>query len=235
MIILDDRLSTVAALIRRGSLVADVGCDHAYLSIWLVKNNIARHVIASDINDGPLYRAQKNIAAEGVADQITLRRCNGLSGIEQFNPDDIVIAGMGGEQIMSVVEEAHFLRKAGKRLILQPMTRPERLRRALCQMGYFIFDDVLTSSEGIIYQVICAEYGTFEGQNPFTPGEFLLGRHIIARRGDLFEKYLARQISITAARLSAKRSAGHECEDERLLLHELLSYQKRSPTVLMPR
>ncbi len=227
MIILDDRLRTIASFVRRGSLVADVGCDHAYLSIWLVKNNIARRVIASDINEKPLYKAQKNIAAEGVSELITLRHCSGLSGIEQNNPDDIIIAGMGGEQIISILEEARFLRKEGKRLILQPMTRPERLRLALIRMGFTIKDESLAAAEGWIYQIICAEYLEAPSKS-LTPAEYLLGKHIIARGGALFEKYLDRHINLTAARLSAKRNAKHECEDEQLLLHELISIQKRA-------
>lgn len=229
MIVLDDRLATIASFVRRGSLAADVGCDHAYLSIWLVKNNIARHVIASDISDGPLYRAQKNIAAEGAADRITLRRCDGLEGIAHFNPDDIIIAGMGGEQIVDILDAAPFTRSPGKRLILQPMTHPERLRHALERMRYVIRDEALTSDDGWIYQVICAESrgSGGGGYNPLTPGEFLLGRRIIERGGELFEKYLARQIDIVASRYTAKRSAGYACEDERQLLLELVSYQKR--------
>jgi tRNA (adenine22-N1)-methyltransferase len=230
MIVLDDRLATIASFVRRGSLAADVGCDHAYLSIWLVKNNIARHVIASDINEGPLYRAQKNIAAEGAGDRITLRRCDGLEGIDHFNPDDIIIAGMGGEQIVDIIEAAPFTRTPGKRLILQPMTHPERLRRAIVRMGYIIRDEKLTSDDGWTYQVICAESrgcGDDCRYNPLTPGEFLLGRRIIERGGKLFEKYLARQINIVASRYTAKRNAGYECEDERLLMLELISIQKR--------
>lgn len=230
MIVLDNRLATIASFVRRGSLAADVGCDHAYLSIWLVKNNIARHVIASDISDGPLYRAQKNIAAESAGDRITLRRCDGLEGIDHFNPDDIIIAGMGGEQIVDILEAAPFTRTPGKRLILQPMTRPERLRSALVRMGYVIRDEALASDDGWIYQVICAEsrgHADESGYNPLTQGEFLLGRRIIERGGELFLKYLARQIDIVASRYTAKRNAGYECEGERQLLLELVSYQKR--------
>ena len=233
MIVLDDRLGAVAAFVRRGSLVADIGCDHAYLSIWLVKNNVARHVIASDINEKPLYRAQKNIIAEGVSDLITLRRCSGLAGIEQFGPEDIIIAGMGGEQIVTVVEEASFVRRNGIRLILQPMTRPERLRRALCRLGFAIRNESLASADGWIYQIICAEYGD-GADRPLTPAEFLLGRHIIGRRGELFEKYLDRQINLTAARMSARRNAGQECEADSLLLHELISIRKRAPRIISP-
>lgn len=234
MIVLDDRLKTIASYVRRGSLAVDVGCDHAYLAIWLVKNNIARHVIASDVNEGPLYRAKKNIAAEGASERITVLRTDGLDGIAGHNPDDIIIAGMGGDLIASIIEEAHFLRKPGKRLILQPMTHPERVRRAVVRIGFTIIDESLTSDDGRIYQVICAESGVFavgEGYNPITPGEYLLGRRIIEKRGELFERYLSQQSSIVAARFGAKRNAGADSEDDRLLLHELAVLQRNAPPV----
>ena len=230
MVVLGDRLKAVASFVRRGSLAVDVGCDHAYLAIWLVKNNVARHVIASDINEGPLHRAIKNIASEGASDRITVLHTKGLDGIAQHDPDDIIVAGMGGDQIVGILEEAPFAREPGKRVILQPMTHPERVRRAIVRMGFIIRDEVLTSDEGRIYQVICAEGGVREygeGYNPITPGEYLLGRRIIEHRGELFERYLSEQTNIVATRFTAKRSAGVDCEDDRLLLHELVSIQRR--------
>lgn len=233
MIVLDDRLKAVASFVRRGSLAVDVGCDHAYLAIWLVKNNIARHVIASDANEGPLHRAKKNVAAEGASDRITLLRANGLQGIAEYDPDDIIIAGLGGDQITAILEEAPFVRAPGKRVVLQPMTHPERVRRALVRMRYVIRDETLTSDKGRIYQVICAEGESrlpCKGYNPITPGEFLIGRRIIEKRGELFDRYLAEQTNIVATRFTAKKNAGVDCEDDRLLLHELISIQRRAPS-----
>lgn len=232
MVVLSDRLKSVASFVRRGSLAVDVGCDHAYLAIWLVKNNIARHVIASDVNEGPLFRAMNNIAKEGVADRITVLRTRGLDGIAQYDPDDIIIAGMGADQIVEILMAVPFTRSHGKRVILQPMTKPERVRREIVRMGYVIRDEALTLDKGRIYQVICAEgggRGHGEGYNPITPGEYLLGRRIIERRGELFERYLAEQANIVATRFTAKKNAGADYEDDRILLHELIEIQRRAP------
>ena len=101
---LSPRLAAVASFVGTGS-VADIGTDHAQLPIWLVQNGRPR-ALASDINEGPCQRARVNIYQWGLHGKIKVKCCAGLDGIEDFSPDNIVIAGMGGELITSILAES---------------------------------------------------------------------------------------------------------------------------------
>lgn len=155
---LDARLLTCAGLVRKNSVVADIGSDHAYLPIYLVKNNICEKAIASDINEGPVKRAKMNIAISGLSQKITALRADGLDEAASFLPDDIVIAGMGGELICRILDRSQYIKNNNVRLILQPMTMCEVVRNYLAEKGFKIIDERLCTAENKSYQVICAEY-----------------------------------------------------------------------------
>ena len=134
---LSDRLLSCCQFVKPGDRVADVGCDHGYLGIYLLKNNIASHVIASDINEGPLNAAVFNSEKFGVRDRIQFFLSDGVRNIpREF--DTLVCAGMGGDTMISILEAAPWLKIDQYRLILQSQrTRPER-RRYLSENGWFI-------------------------------------------------------------------------------------------------
>ena len=91
---LSPRLSAAASFVREGSFIADVGTDHAYLPIALVKEGRAKGAVASDINEGPYLCATKNVHEHSLAEKISTVHCPGLSGIDKFSPTDILICGM---------------------------------------------------------------------------------------------------------------------------------------------
>ena len=124
----DARLLEAARLGRPGSAFADVGTDHAYLPIYLIKEGLSPRGLATDLRDGPVAAARRNLAAAGISDRVTVRKCDGLDGIGEFAPDDIYILGMGGELIRDILSRSDYVRRQGVRLILQPMTKPEELR-----------------------------------------------------------------------------------------------------------
>ena len=168
---LNSRLATAIPFVRQGSCFADVGTDHAHLPVYLVQSGIARRAIASDINEGPLARAKENIEEYGLADSISTVLCDGLSAFESYSPTDIAIFGMGGELIVRIIDEASWLKDASKgiRLILQPMTHPEKLREYLAGVGFNIVGESLSIDRGRIYQTLCAEYdGIIREQDAFT-------------------------------------------------------------------
>lgn len=158
MIKLDDRLAAVAALVRPGSRVADVGTDHAYLPVWLVENGICPSAIASDIGEGPLDSARHTVTAAYLTDRISLRLGDGLSRIEAAEVEDIVIAGMGGETIAAILDAAPFVQDRRLRLILQPMTRGEELRCWLLTHGFAVREEHLIRDKHHLYPVMAAEY-----------------------------------------------------------------------------
>ena len=121
----------------KGSLVADIGTDHAFLAIALRKTGTAKHVIACDINKGPLANAAENVN-KTKTDGITLRLSDGLANIKPNEVDVIVAAGMGGDVIASIISRAEWLKDSAKSLILQPMSSADALHEYLYNNGFEI-------------------------------------------------------------------------------------------------
>ena len=192
MIKIDDRLTQIASYIRSGKIAADVGTDHAYLPVWLMQNGKCHKVIASDINEGPCRKASKNVAEYRLSEKIEIIQTNGLHGIEVHTPDDIIIAGMGGELIWDIISASDYVKTNGVRLILQPMSKVLLLRKLLTENGFDIIDETLARADGRIYEIIYAEYtGNVETYNEI---ELLIGRKNIENGHVLFEKFVERKI-----------------------------------------
>lgn len=155
---LDKRLHTVASLVRRGSRVADVGTDHAYLPVWLVEEGVCPKAIASDIGEGPLAAARRTVEAAGLAHCIDLRLGDGLAPVAAGEVEDIAIAGMGGETIAAILEAAPWVKDPCLRLVLQPMSRAEDLRRWLLTNGFTVETERLVRDGRHLYPVMAARY-----------------------------------------------------------------------------
>jgi len=158
MITLDKRLSAVAALVRPGSRLADIGTDHAYLPVHLVQAGVCPSAIASDIGAGPLEAARHTVTAAGLTSEIALRLGDGLATVSVQEVDDIAIAGMGGETIVAILKAVSYIQDPRLRLILQPMTRAEDLRRWLITHGFSIIEEHLITKGRHLYPVLAAEY-----------------------------------------------------------------------------
>ncbi len=217
---LDCRLSAAAEYARPGAVFADIGTDHAYLPVSLCLRGTAPSGVASDLREGPCRRAAGNIEKAGLSDRISVVRADGLDGIERFSPEDIYILGMGGELIAAIIGRSEYAKKSGVRLILQPMTHPERLRAFLLGDGFEITDEKLVSDQAggpggsrggrgarsCIYQLICARY-TGERRIPQdTPEEaavLLLGKINIEKGGGLLSS-----LALSYARSREEEAAG---------------------------
>lgn len=158
MINLDKRLAAVASMVRRGSRVADIGTDHAYLPVYLVENGICPGGVAADIRQGPLDAACRTVTEAGLTDAIDLRLGDGLAPVAANEVDDIVIAGMGGETIVDILSAAAWVKDTRLRLVLQPMTRAEELRRWLLTNGFVIIEERLVKDGHRLYCVMTATY-----------------------------------------------------------------------------
>ena len=140
----------------KNSRVADVGTDHGYLAIELVKNSVASHVVASDLNSAPLDAAKKNIAAAGLSDFIETRLGDGLKVLREGEVDTICIAGIGGALIAEILNESPQVLKSTNQLILQPMNAIEKLQAWLINNNWYMADIELAEVGGIIYEIISA-------------------------------------------------------------------------------
>lgn len=155
---LSPRLALCAGLIRGGLPLCDVGADHAYLSIWLLKTGRVPRALASDVNPGPLETAAANARRYGVEDRLTLRQSDGLREIKPAEAEDFVIAGMGGELILRIVEEAPWLRDPGKHLVLQPMSSARDLRLGLKRLHFEVTAEEAVMDGGRSYTAFSARY-----------------------------------------------------------------------------
>ena len=156
---LTPRLALAARLARGGAVIADVGCDHAYLSIYMAQQDPACRLLASDLREGPLRRAEENITAAGLTDRISLALADGLRAVPENGADTVVICGMGGEVMCAILEAAPWLKPHGARLVLQPMTRAEVLRPWLQRNGWRIETESFAREGHRLYTVMLAVPG----------------------------------------------------------------------------
>lgn len=217
MIPLRRRLLAVAEMIPPSTgLVLDIGTDHAYLPIFLVQSGRAMHVIASDIAPLPLEKATRTVEKYGEHARVTLHLGDGMQDLAGCGADAAVIAGMGGEMIIHILEQAVFAANRNMRLILQPMTRCEVLRRWLGENGFAIVNEKLVEDEKI-YQVIEARYdGMVRHLSLY---QCVVGSAHADRA--LFQEHLHRLIGVYTERIVGKQRAGLSVTEETALVQAM--------------
>ncbi|MBQ3529022.1 MAG: SAM-dependent methyltransferase [Oscillospiraceae bacterium] len=154
---LSSRLRACCDLIKKGERVADIGCDHGYLGIYLLKNGIASAVIASDINECPLQSAVRNSEKFGVRDKMTFCLSNGVENIPR-DFDTLVCAGMGADTMISILSSAPWLKDGQYRLILQCQSKTPMLRRYLSENGWYIRQEQVLQDGKFLYTVMEVVY-----------------------------------------------------------------------------
>ncbi|MBQ7343291.1 MAG: SAM-dependent methyltransferase [Clostridia bacterium] len=155
---LDKRLLSCADYVRAGAVFADIGTDHGYLPIFLLKAARIDRAYLSDVNPGPLSSAERNAAAEGLSDRCEFILTDGAAALSGKGITDYAICGMGGELIARIIEDAPHLKDGSVRLILQPMTKQEHLRHYLALAGFRIICERFSFDSGKYYVTMVAEY-----------------------------------------------------------------------------
>lgn len=150
---LSDRLKACCNFVAPGDRVADIGCDHGYLSIYLLSNGIASSVIASDINEKPLQSAVNNAEKFGVSDRIRFYLSDGVRNIPR-DFDTLVCAGMGADVMISILQSAPWMQSKQYRLILQCQSRTPQLRRYLSETGWRILEEAVVRDGRFLYTVM---------------------------------------------------------------------------------
>lgn len=158
MVRLSPRLLAVAGLVRQGAVLADIGCDHGYLPVYLLQNEKIIRAVASDIHEGPLSSCKQLVYKEGMENQVQLVLSDGLKNIGKDAYTDACFCGMGGELIACILDasKAHF--SAEKHYIFNPMTHPEILRKYLCENGFEIKQDFIVREQNHYYSIFDACY-----------------------------------------------------------------------------
>lgn len=209
---LGPRLSLCASLVRPQTKLADVGSDHAYLPIWLLKHGDIKSAVASDIRPGPLESAQKNIEKYHVTGKLALRLCDGLKGIEPQEADDIVIAGMGGELILRIIQEAPWLMDPQKQLVIQPMSSVPKLRLGLKDLGFQVCCEKAVIDAGKPYSAFTVR---FLGK---TPDVDLLYPYmgLLPQKGEAVKKYAEKVLRELSNQRAGLLSRGDKHGEEEL-------------------
>lgn len=156
---LSDRLTAIANMIPKNSIVADIGTDHGHLPIFLIKNNISKKVIGSDISKGSLDKIIEYVDGFGLGDKIDTRLGDGLEIIKPYEVDTVVIAGMGGLLIRDILEKDKKITNSVINFILQPMVASKELREYLINNNFDIIKEDLVKEENKYYEIIFAKKG----------------------------------------------------------------------------
>ena len=221
---LSQMLQTCAAFVLPGDRVADVGCDHGYLGIHLLKENIASSVIAADINEMPLQSARRNAGKFGVRDSMSFYLSDGVKSIPR-DFDTLICAGMGADTMISILEAAPWLKNTQYRLILQCQSRRPELRKYLYSNGFSIRKETLAKDGKFIYPVTEVVYSPAA---PLTPGGYHITPALLESNSPLLPDFYGRVlegIKTTVAGLS--RTGGEKYEYYCNILQELTEMEAK--------
>ncbi|WP_048600305.1 tRNA (adenine(22)-N(1))-methyltransferase [Rubeoparvulum massiliense] len=193
------RLQTIAQLVPSGYRIADIGSDHAYLPTYLVREGIAPVAIAGELNEGPLQMAHRHVDEAGLSQEIAIRQGDGLSVLTPGEVDAIVIAGMGGTLITSILQNDEARLAGVQCLILQPNVAAQSVRRWLYSHGWQLVAERIVKEDGKIYEMMAAEPAQRkENQEPWDPAYdhpqlsqehlFLVGPLLVRQGGAIFHE-----------------------------------------------
>lgn len=153
---LSARLTAITGFVPRGAVFADIGTDHAYLPIDLVRRGVVAKAFASDVHDGPFRAAKKAVESSGFTEKIEVRMGDGLAPFSPGEFDAAAIAGMGGATIADILAKEPKTANLCGRFILQPMNAAAILRKYLASAGWKIADEDLVEEDGRLYEIVSA-------------------------------------------------------------------------------
>lgn len=158
MIKLSPRLQIIYDMVPKCESVADVGCDHGYLTISLLEGGKVNRAIAMDVNKGPLESAKSNVKASGFDSEVCYRLSDGLTKLNPSEVNVICICGMGGALIKRILAAGMDVAKSVDMLIIEPQSEYKALRQFLMDSSFHILDEALCTEEGKIYPIMKIAY-----------------------------------------------------------------------------
>ena len=224
MLHLSNRLRACCDYVNQGDTVADIGCDHGYLGIYLLQAGIAKEVFAADVGERPLLGAMQNARRFGVQAQMRFFRSDGLKNVPR-GFDTLICAGMGGDTIVDILRAAPWLPATGCRLILQCQSHRPLLRDWLSGVGYTIRRETIAQDGKFLYPVMEAVYAP---SPRLTPGQCYISPALLASGSPLLPAFYARVRGAVEQAEAGLRMAG---QPERLgayqtVLSELVAMEE---------
>lgn len=210
------RLEEIAACIQPGVCLADIGTDHGYLPIELIKRGSCRHILACDVRTGPLARAQMHIQEAGMQEQIETRLSDGFAQIAAGEVDAAVIAGMGGMLVSEILqaenERPKNILKEMRQLILQPQSDLAAVRQTVHKLSFRIEDERCIKDRDKFYWILVCTPGKQSFEHDW---EYAYGRILPQKKAAIFMDYLQQRKKNLSALLTAlerQKAAGQESE-----------------------
>lgn len=190
---LSRRLETIASFVPEGSRVADIGTDHGYIPIHLVQEGKAKHAIAMDVREGPLLRARAHIQKAGLQNYVEVRLSDGLLKLEQNEADCVVIAGMGGELMIHILEEGRDLWESISCWVLSPHSELDKVRRFLEEEAFFIWRETMIKEEGKYYSVMGVSRKPGAAAADGREISYRYGRGMLESKDPVLKEYLIKE------------------------------------------
>lgn len=187
---INERLKKIADFVDQDSLCLDIGCDHALLDIYLVKEKKVAKIIASDIAKGPLEQAKNNIKKYHLEEQIELRLGDGLNPYTK-DIDTIILSGMGGRTIIGIFKYQLSLIKTIHTIILSPNNYQEDVRKFFTQIGFIIEDEMLIRDGKMIYQIMKLK----KGKKKYQKKDYFFGPILLEKKEELFYEYYQKELT----------------------------------------
>ena len=210
---LSNRLLAAAGMVTKGNIVADIGCDHAYTSIYLCQEGIAPRVIAMDVNKGPLQGAKLHVEEAGLTGQIEVRLSDGLAALTPGEADTVLLCGMGGLLMIKILSDYPETTASMKELILQPQSEVGEVRHFLHKQGYRITKEHMLKEDGKFYVMMRAEQCA-KPQQYETECEYLYGKLLLEEKNEVLKEFLGREHRLRSEVLKAL--SGQETENVRM-------------------
>lgn len=188
---LSRRLMMAVQMVTKGNTVADIGCDHAHTSIYLIGSDTSPKAIAMDVRKGPLEHAINNVTDYGYEDKIDIRLSDGLDKLKLHEVDTILITGMGGVLMEEILSRGREVMLTAKELVLSPQSHPDKVRRFVTEMGFTIVSEDMCYDDGKYYVVMKAvARGTDPSVIYHSEADFLYGACLIEDRNKVLREYL---------------------------------------------
>ena len=217
---LSKRLYAVAGLVTEGASVADIGTDHGYVPIYLVKNKIASKVIAMDINKGPLERARMHIIGHGLKGQIETRLSDGLKKVNPGEVNGMIAAGMGGALVIKILEDSKEVVDSLDFCVLQPQSVIAKVRKYLNKNGLLIVDEDMVEEDGKFDPMMKVVHGDVEQYEEY---EYIYGKKLLEKKHPVLQKFLLREQYVQESIVEQlSKHIGSESAEQRTreILHE---------------